>query len=270
MLFLHSFQGFQGWKDESIDDKIYSTPYSELDTFFIDLAQNINHGTSTVISSEIIGQFSNIHYLLSLLQWQTLAKNQITYGTSFFFLINGEIVGLGGTSYSFLILVGTIYLEKPKYQETNRNKNRSIIKATISENPGINLREIQRSTNLAMGVIQYHIRSLESGENEIESLKFGRCKHFFLSSTRFSIEQKLWFSLSRNPNIKFILDLIVFSNGHYSQKDLSLFTGNSKSLISYYIKILKLNGVIEVENHQLRISEEFSGKNHILFLHEQP
>ncbi|MFX0211853.1 MAG: hypothetical protein ACFFDT_38110, partial [Candidatus Hodarchaeota archaeon] len=177
MLFLHSFQGFQGWKYKSDDEKLYSPPYSELDIFFIDFTQKLNHGTSTTISLEIIGQFSDIDYFFSLFQWQTMVKTHITYGTSLFLIINGEI--LGGTSYSLLILIGTIYLEKPKYHETKRNKNRSIIKATISENPGINLREIQRSTNLAMGVIQYHIRSLESREPEIESLKFGRSKHFF-------------------------------------------------------------------------------------------
>ncbi|MFX1507859.1 MAG: hypothetical protein ACFFDC_17360, partial [Promethearchaeota archaeon] len=225
--------------------------------------QKINHGTSTTISLEIIGQFSDIDHFFSLLQWQTMVKTHITYGTSLFLIINGEI--LGGTSYSLLILIGTIYLEKPKYHESKRNKNRTIIKATISDNPGINLREIQRSTNLAMGVIQYHIRSLESREPEIESLKFGRSKHFFLSNPKLSVEEKLWFSLSRNPNIRSILDLIVFSGGHYSQKDLSLFTGKSKSLISYYIKVLRLNGVIEVDNHQLRISEEFSGKEYIRF-----
>jgi predicted transcriptional regulator len=89
-----------------------------------------------------------------------------------------------------------------------------------------------------------------------------------LSSTRFTIQQKLWFSLNRNPNIKSILDLLVFSDGHYSQKDLSLFTGRSKSLISYYIKVLRHNGVIEVENHQLRISEEFVDRDRIRFLNE--
>ena len=263
MLLLHSFQGFQGGRYKSSDDKLYSIPYSELDIFFIDSAQKINYGTSTAISLEIIGQFSDIEYFFSLFQWQTIMKNHVPCGTSIFLIINGEI--LGGTSYSLLILIGTIYLEKPKYQETKGNKNRSIIKATISENPGINLREIQRSTNLAMGVIQYHIHSLESGEQEIESLKFGRCKHFFLSNTQFTTQEKLWFSLSQNPSIKSILDLLVFSDGQFSQKDLSLFTGKSKSLISYYIKVLRNNGVIEVENHQLRISEEFFSKDGFSF-----
>lgn len=264
MLFLHSFQGFQGWNHERNENKVYSTPYSELDTFLIDLIQKMNYGTSTstVISLDIVfNQISNTSYCsLTLLNWQSLAKNQITHVTSPF-LVNGGIFGLGGTTYSVLLLIGTISLEKLKYLETkkqlSRNKNRVIIKAAITENPGISLREILRSTNLAMGVIQYHIRSLESGECEIESLRFGRSKHFFLSSARFSIEQKLWFSLSRNQNIKNILELLVASDGHYSQKELSLFTGNSKSLISYYIKVLRLNGVIEVEHNQLRISEDF-------------
>lgn len=269
MLFLHSFQGFQGWNHESKEDKVYTTSYSVLDTFVIDLAQKMNHGTKATISLDIIiAQLSTVDYfLVSLLQWQINANNQITHGT-LSFLVYGEIFGLGGTSYSLLLLVGTINVEKLKYQETRRNKNKSMIITTISENPGISLREIQRSTNLAMGVIQYHIRSLESGEYEIESLRFGRSKHFFLSSARFSLEQKLWFSLNRNQNIKNILDLLLISNRTLSQKDISLFTGRSKSLISYYTKVLRFNGVIEVENNQLKISENFNDMNSS-FLHEK-
>ena len=264
MLFLHSFQGFQGWDHESKEDKVYTTSYSVLDTFLIDLAQKMNHGTRVTISLDIIiAQFSTADFLVSLLQWQINANNQITHGT-LSFLVYGEIFGLGGTSYSLLLLVGTINVEKLKYQETRRNKNKSMIITTISENPGISLREIQRSTNLAMGIIQYHIRSLESGEYEIESLRFGRSKHFFLSSARFSIEQKLWFSLNRNQNIKNILDLLLVS-GTLSQKDISLYTGRSKSLISYYTKVLRFNGVIKVENNQLRISEDFNDMNSRFF-----
>jgi DNA-binding MarR family transcriptional regulator len=274
MLILHSFQGFQGWNQERSENKVYTIPYSELDTFFIDLIHKMNHGTSTstVISLEIVfNHISNTDYFsLSLLTWQSLAKDHIPHVTMPF-LVNGEIFGLGGTTYSIILLIGTIDYQKLKYQETkrqlSRNKNRTLIKVTITENPGINLREIQRSTNLAMGVIQYHLRSLESEGCEIESLRFGRSKHFFLTSAGFSIEQKLWFSLSRNQNIKSILELVAVSGGHYSQKDLSHVTGYSKSLISYYIKILRFNGVIEVEDRQLRISDDFSRLNH--FLHEK-
>ncbi len=273
MLILHSFQGFQGWNQERSENKVYTTPYSELDTFFIDLIHKMNHGTSTstVISLEIVFNHISItdYCSLTLLTWQSLAKNHITHVTTSF-LVNGEIFGLGGTTYSLILLIGTIDYQKLKYLETkrqlSRNKNRVLIKATITENPGINLREIQRSTNLAMGVIQYHIRSLESEECEIESLRFGRGKHFFLTSAGFSIEQKLWFSLSRNQNIKSILELLAVSGCHYSQKDLSHFTGNSKSLISYYIKILRVSGVIEVEDRQLRISDDFIGLSHDFLL----
>ncbi|UCG01881.1 MAG: winged helix-turn-helix transcriptional regulator [Candidatus Heimdallarchaeota archaeon] len=273
MLFLHSFQGSQSWNHEKNENKVYCIPYSALDTFFIDFVGQTNSGTttSTVISLEIIfNQISKTtSYSLTLLDWQLLSTIQIKYGTSPF-LTYGEIFGLGVTKYSVLLLVGTIYLEKLKYQDEkkslSRNKNRLIIKAKITQNPGINLREIQRSTNLAMGVIQYHIRSLESGEYEVESLRLGRCKHFFLSSARFSMEQKLWFSLSRNKNIKNILEILILSDGDCSQKDLSFFTGNSKSLISYYIKTLRLNGVIEVENNQLKISESFIEVNRQVLL----
>ncbi|MHA2247574.1 MAG: winged helix-turn-helix transcriptional regulator [Candidatus Hodarchaeales archaeon] len=203
------------------------------------------------------------------LDLQSLFKRQISQITSLF-LVTSELFGLDGSVNGALLFIGTISIGKQKYQETkkesSRNRNRLVIKESINKNPGISLREIHRKTNLAMGVVQYHIHCLESGEvGEIESFKLGRSKHFFVSSTSFSIKEKVWFSLNRNKNIENILDLLGTSNTQCSQKDLSQITGNSKSLISYYIKILRLKGIIELENRQLKISEEFTEINNKFF-----
>ena len=168
------------------------------------------------------------------------------------------VFGIGEATNGLLLLIGTISFDFQKYQDSkkvsSRNRNRLIIKETINERPGINLREIQRTTNLAMGVIQYHIRSLESGE--IESLRLGKCKHFFDCCSRFSVKEKVWFSLIQNQNIKNILNLLTYNQ--YTQKEISYITGNSKSLISYYIKNLVSNGIVEKENNLLRITEDFN------------
>ncbi len=205
--------------------------------------------------------------LTSSLNLQSFFKNRISQMTSIF-LLSEELFGMGGPLDGALFFIGTISIDIQKHQETkketSRNKNRIIIKGIVSENPGITLREIQRTSNLAMGVIQYHIHYLESGEkSEIESLKFGRSKHFFLSSSCFSTKEKVWFSLNRNQNIKNILDLVGYK--HCTQKDLSISTGNSKSLISYYVKNLVNNGIIEKENNRLRITEDYAELNRNTF-----
>ncbi|MFX0084626.1 MAG: winged helix-turn-helix transcriptional regulator [Candidatus Hodarchaeota archaeon] len=156
--------------------------------------------------------------------------------------------------------VGKVSFERfQKWQNSKQDTpiNQRLLKEVIIQNPGISLREIQRSTGLAMGVIQYHLRFLEN--TVVESFKQGRSKHFFEVNSQFSYEEKLWLSLIRNPTIKRILTSIGSEDNLSYQKDLVLKTGNSRALISYYIKLLKQQGIIEIntERHKLRITPKY-------------
>ncbi|MFX0014039.1 MAG: winged helix-turn-helix transcriptional regulator [Promethearchaeota archaeon] len=220
--------------------------------------------TSPVISLEIVlDQITNVHaFSCTLIYWQALVRSQTSQITSSF-LENSGLFGLWGTASGVLLFICTISIDSQKYQETKRklseNKNRVIIKETISNNPGITFREIQRTTNLAMGVLQYHIHNLETEETcEIESFKFGKSKHFFVSGLCFSDTEKVWFSIIRNQTIKNLLNYIKIFPNQFSQKDLIHLTGSSKSLMSYYVRVLRQNGIVEVSNHYLQISEDFS------------
>ena len=156
-----------------------------------------------------------------------------------------------------LLISGKVILDREKslFLKANVPINRQILKMTVVHNPGISLREIQRATGLAMGVVQYHLQYLET--EEIVSFRHGRCKHFFDSHSSFSYNEKLWLSILRNPNIKSILTFLASYKNECFQKDLIDSTGNSRALISYYIKNLKQNGIIKVNCNQLLITEEF-------------
>ncbi|MHA2244851.1 MAG: winged helix-turn-helix transcriptional regulator [Candidatus Hodarchaeales archaeon] len=156
-----------------------------------------------------------------------------------------------------LLIIGKVILDREKSLNLKADVpiNRQIIKMTVVHNPGISLREIQRTTGLAMGVVQYHLRYLET--EEIESFRHGRCKHFFDSDSSFSYKEKLWLSILRNPNIKSILTFLASNKNECFQKDLIDSTGNSRALISYYIKNLKQNGIIKGNCNQLLVTEEF-------------
>ncbi|UCE12740.1 MAG: winged helix-turn-helix transcriptional regulator [Candidatus Heimdallarchaeota archaeon] len=215
------------------------------------------YATRSLISFELIMNNQIIRTLFSSVNvslYRQILNYDISQMTMNFFEW-GEFFGIGGTINGTLLLLATFSIDFQEEKKESRNRNRLIIKSIISQYPGINLREIQRTSNLAMGVIQYHLRYLESdGIREIESLRHGRCKHFF-ESYKFNQREKVWFSLNRNQNIKSILDLL--ENDQCTQKDLSQLTGISKSLTSYYIKNLERNGLVERENNQLRISRDF-------------
>ena len=200
-----------------------------------DMPVIIDVGISSTLNFDISTKISNLNHLLN---------SQVT-----------EI-----TSWIQSVLAGKIAIEG--YQRWQNPKqeipmNRITVKEIISYNPGISLREIQRSTGLAMGVLQYHLRFLEDGE--IESLKQGRSKHFFEVKSQFSYEEKIFLSLTRNLKIRKILTSLSSTSTIYSQKDLVDQTGNSRALISYYIKILKQQGIIDCNSgdNKLRITADY-------------
>ncbi|UCG00943.1 MAG: winged helix-turn-helix transcriptional regulator [Candidatus Heimdallarchaeota archaeon] len=154
-----------------------------------------------------------------------------------------------------IIFLGRWTFENHQNDDEKIPVNRSIIKETIEESPGITLREIQRETGLAIGVIQYHIGRLET--TEIEAFILGRCKHFFLKNHQFSIKEKMWFSVLRNKNVKTILQFLESKTSVCLQKDIVNFTGISKVMVSYYVKQLEQFGIISRRHHQLKIAEDY-------------
>ncbi len=160
------------------------------------------------------------------------------------------------SSFSLLFFGKTrIENHESKNQNGEAPTNRSIILQTIEQSPGITLREIQRVTGLAIGVIQYHLNHLEAAG--IETLRLGRCKHFFLGQGHFSLKEKKWFAVTQNKNVRTIL-LFLRSNGNKGfQKDIVNFAGISKVMVSYYIKQLEQLGIINRNHHRLQITEDY-------------
>ncbi|MFW9777844.1 MAG: winged helix-turn-helix transcriptional regulator [Candidatus Heimdallarchaeota archaeon] len=200
----------------------------------------------------MIGIFSNFQYLISPTSGAT--------GTEFSHLITSPNSSSATSIHQVMILLGAhTSLDSQDHfrEETKLSKNRDLIQETITQNPGITLREIQRETDLALGVIQYHLYNLELKEMTIESMKLGRCRHFFDRSAHYSIKEKSWLALTRNPKIAAILTHISNNNGICLQKDLVAFTGHSRALISYYVTNLRKQGLIKVEENQLHIVEDY-------------
>ena len=135
-------------------------------------------------------------------------------------------------------------------------KNRVLVRMEISLNPGITLRGLSRTTGLAIGSTQYWVRILEQN-NEIDILALGRSKHYFLHEQQLFSEEKLLYALTQNKRIREILQSLNENPEIQTQKDLCVKLGLNKSLLSYYVKILKNHHVIESEIRNLSITEDF-------------
>ena len=170
------------------------------------------------------------------------------------------------SNITFISIISyTLYniLHSPKESKTWA-KNRWLIKTTITQNPGISLRALSRSTGLAIGSTQYWLRNLQEN-NEIDELSFGKSKHFFNSKQIFTLEEKLVYSLLQNKRIREIINELNNYPTNLTQTELCTRLGLNKSLLSYYVKILKKHNILDTELNGLSITSDvkqlFNRKN---------
>ncbi len=169
---------------------------------------------------------------------------------SFDFLteLSGVLVGL--LSYQLYKL-----LQYSKFKKDWGN-NKSLVKTTITLNPGISLRGLARTSGLAMGSTQYWVRILAQ-EMEIDMVSLGKSNHYFTREKEFSTNEKLLYSLLQNKRISEILFVLINYPNIRTQKDLCTELGYNKSLLSYYIKILKNYNIVESKVQGLLITKDF-------------
>ena len=147
------------------------------------------------------------------------------------------ILGINMKNYPFMTDE-----QKERLQQDTRNK----IFQLIAENQGIHLREICRSLNKKMGVIQYHIHVLEN-ERLINSIKDGRYRRFFTNSVKLKgHSNKILISFTRRETTSKLLESIYNHNGTgIFHKELANEVGISSQAITWHIKkLLKENIII--------------------------
>lgn len=206
---------------------------------------NVSFNNNSVVSSSVSLSGSPVSLE------QTGNDNLIEY------IQTGKLFSLRKISNLQLLLLGKLSFEKHSTSSIldENSTKKMVIHEVIQHHPGITLREIQRKTGFALGVIQYHVNRFES--SDIESLKLGRCKHFFSSRAHFSDQEKKGFAVLRNQNVKSILQCLNSKHTAYRQKNIAEVTGLSKFMVSYYIKQLRQLGIVNHDAHCIRIVQDY-------------
>ena len=217
----------------------------------ISVKTGISFGTQMYldVSSIFTAEF-NIGRLLTIIQPESLSTSLLTH---FNFWIDqiSDIVLISITALIFM-LYDLFHSSKDSKTWV---KNRWLIKTTITQNPGISLRALSRSTGLAIGSTQYWLRILQES-NEVDNLLFGKSKHFFDCDQDLTLDEKLVYSLLQNKRIREIIDVLNNYPTSITQTELCTRLGFNKSLLSYYVKILKKHNVLDPELNELSISSE--------------
>ncbi len=132
-----------------------------------------------------------------------------------------------------------LFPSQAKLNQTTRQK----IYELISQNEGIHLREICRTLDKKMGVIQYHIYVLENA-NLISSMKDGRYKRFFVNHQG-SPEERLIISILQRETTGKILSLIFETNENgISHSTLAKELNSSSQAVMWHVNKLTEAGII--------------------------
>lgn len=108
----------------------------------------------------------------------------------------------------------------------------------ICQNPGVNFSAIKQRFSLTNGTVTYHLLMLERQEF-IRSRLDGIYKRYFKEGTGASLMEQSPMSLQR------AILRIVGERPGISQKDIARELGSSKQLVSYYIRNLRKEGLVE-------------------------
>jgi len=112
----------------------------------------------------------------------------------------------------------------------------------IKANPGSHLRGIKRELNLAMGVLQYHLRRLEKDQSII-SRRRGLYKRFY-KRLDFEIEEQEILGVLFQETERDLL-LYLLKTPDATQKELSEFAHISASSTSWHMKRLVQAGLVK-------------------------
>lgn len=129
----------------------------------------------------------------------------------------------------------------PKSQDTT---TREKILDYVRKHPGTHLRQVKRELGLAMGVLQYHLYSLEKGRL-ILSRRRGLYKRFYPSLIFCSSQQEILDVLSQETERDLLLHLLRFP--HSTQKELAEYVRLSAGTINWHMKRLVDSGLVEVK-----------------------
>lgn len=126
------------------------------------------------------------------------------------------------------------------------NDTRRGIYECIRKNPGIHMRGILKETDVALGTLRYHINQLHRNHT-IAILEDRGHTHYFENSGTYSAEQQHVLKHMRNGTTRKILEVLAV-NSFATRKDIAESLGIAGSTVTYHMKRLEEDGVIDVRS----------------------
>jgi len=121
---------------------------------------------------------------------------------------------------------------------------REKIYRTISKNPGLHFRELQRRTDLATGSLQYHLEYLTK-KHFVKIAKQGKFVRYYNTRGEQFGEDETLMNLLRQESLRKIV-LFLFTKKSATNPTIAAAIGLSPSTISWHLNKLVSNDVVSV------------------------
>ncbi len=124
---------------------------------------------------------------------------------------------------------------------------------TIKDNPGIHLREVDRTLDIPLGTIRYHLRVLEK-RKLITTRKEGKYMRYYAKGEIDRYDKDRLAVLRKELPRTIILFLMEYPES--SHKEISDVIDVAPSTISYHLKRLRKDGIIDQEGNLYFVVDE--------------
>jgi predicted transcriptional regulator len=128
-------------------------------------------------------------------------------------------------------------------EENELRGTRKMVYDYIQAHPGVHLREIARSLNLAIGDVQYHLYALEKA-GYIISKRRGLFKHFYTSNAFNESQKNIIEALSHETQRRILF--LMMRKSSISQGEIAKLVNVSASTVTWHMKHLVDAGLVRV------------------------
>ncbi len=132
-----------------------------------------------------------------------------------------------------------------KRSELLDNDKRRAIYEKISEDPGINLRNLADELDLAWGTLLHHLRKLEDN-HLVTSERFGKYRRFFLNGSTYSEDEQARLAALATPSTARVAEYILDNPGA-NQSEIGDAIGVTASTVLFHVRRLKDVDLVEEE-----------------------
>lgn len=146
-----------------------------------------------------------------------------------------------------LFFISSLGFRRITRQTVLDHEQRRVIYETVGDSPGISLRSLREKIGMAEGTARYHLDLLVRHGLIASHCRYGFTR-YYVNNGAYGRPEHVLLTHLHNENDRRIIDLLTGSDGK-SHRDLMAATGTTSSSISWHMKRLVADGIVQSERN---------------------